>query len=106
VVLSECGGIGFVPAGAIAPERALFVYGELPETASELEARLRDLAAGISACGDIDGFVWTQLTDVQQERNGLLDFERCPKLPLETLREIFSAVGPGPSRPARPDASR
>ncbi len=93
VVLSECGGIGYVAAQGPALERELFVYGSLPRTPAELDARLRDLAAGIAALPELAGFVWTQLTDVQQERNGLLDFERCPKLPLETLREIFGALG-------------
>lgn len=93
VVLSECGGIGYVAAQGPALERELFVYGSLPRTPAQLEARLRDLAAGIAALPELAGFVWTQLTDVQQERNGLLDFERRPKLPLETLREIFGALG-------------
>lgn len=93
VVLSECGGIGYVAPDAPAPPRDLFVYGSLPKTPGEFEARLRDLAGGIAAIPGLSGFVWTQLTDVQQERNGLLDFERRPKLPLETLREIFAAIG-------------
>lgn len=93
LVLSECGGVGYVAKGAPAPPRDLFVYGSLPRTPAELEARLRDLAAGIAAIPELAGFVWTQLTDVQQERNGLLDFERRPKLPLATLREIFGALG-------------
>ncbi len=97
VVLSECGGVGYVAPDAPAPERALFVYGRLPASEAELEARLRDLAAGIGACPGLSGFVWTQFCDVQQERNGLLDFERRPKLPLERLRQIFGGIG-GPSR--------
>lgn len=93
VVLTECGGIGYLASGATATERPLFVYGTLPATPAEFEARLRDLAAGVAAIPDLAGFVWTQLTDVQQERNGLLDFERRPKLPLATLREIFGQIG-------------
>jgi len=88
MVLSECGGIGFV-AGSAAPEQA-FAYGELPDGPEDLEARIRELAAAIRSCPELAGFVWTQFTDVQQEINGLLDFERRPKLPLERLREIFT----------------
>jgi len=36
------------------------------------------------------GYCYTQLTDVEQEINGLLTPERVPKLPLPVLREIFS----------------
>jgi hypothetical protein len=93
VVLTECGGIGYLAPDASPVERELFVYGRLPRSAAELEARLRDLAAGIEAAPGLAGFVWTQFTDVQQERNGLLDFERRPKLPLAILREIFGAIG-------------
>lgn len=93
VVLTECGGIGYVGVDAAPPERPLFVYGNLPATPDEFEARLRDVAKGIATIPRLAGFVWTQLADVQQERNGLLDFERRPKLPLATLREIFGAIG-------------
>jgi hypothetical protein len=34
------------------------------------------------------GFCYTQLTDVEQERNGLLDAERRPKFPIEVLRGV------------------
>ena len=39
---------------------------------------------GIAAC-DFDGFCYTQLTDVQQEVNGLLDEEHNPKFAVEKL---------------------
>ena len=41
----------------------------------------------------LQGFVWTQLTDVQQEVNGLLYFDRRPKLPLAVLNDIFGEAG-------------
>ena len=50
------------------------------------ERFIKNMLAGIDGLG---GFVWTQLTDVQQEINGLLYFDRTPKLPLETLCNIF-----------------
>jgi beta-galactosidase/beta-glucuronidase len=36
----------------------------------------------------VQGFCYTQLTDVEQEINGLLTYDRQPKLPLEAIREI------------------
>ena len=39
--------------------------------------------------GRFSGFCYTQLTDVMQEVNGLLDMDRNPKAPLERLKEIF-----------------
>jgi hypothetical protein len=66
-----------------------FAYGELPGTTEQLEQEIRQIMASIRASETLQGFVWTQLTDVQQEVNGLLNFDRTPKLPLATLREIF-----------------
>ena len=36
----------------------------------------------------VQGFVYTQLCDVEQETNGLLTYGREPKIPLETIRRI------------------
>lgn len=38
---------------------------------------------------NIQGFCYTQLTDLMQEANGLLDMERNPKVPLDRMRKIF-----------------
>jgi hypothetical protein len=59
----------------------------------EFAARVRGLVQAVRAQPQISGFVWTQLTDVQQEANGLLFFDRTPKLPVEVFAAIF---GPFP----------
>jgi hypothetical protein len=38
--------------------------------------------------GPVEGFCYTQLTDVEEERNGLLTFERRPKVDPEQLRRV------------------
>ncbi len=90
ILLTECGGVGF---GNYSDDD--FSYGDLPATVGELETDIRRIANMIHSGIVLQGFVWTQLTDVQQEVNGLLYFDRTPKLPVETFREIFSAVGAG-----------
>jgi hypothetical protein len=57
---------------------------------AEYEARLRSLFDALIDCPDVAGFCYTQLTDTLQERNGLLDEARAPKLPVETLRAIIA----------------
>jgi hypothetical protein len=42
--------------------------------------------------GRTRGFGWTPFTDVQQKANGLLYFERTPKLPVDTYRRIFAGT--------------
>jgi beta-galactosidase/beta-glucuronidase len=92
VLLSECGGIGFADLNAPRPAREAFAYGDLPRSPDELESRIRAVVSAVGDCRELSGFVWTQLTDVQQEINGVLTFERHPKLPLARLREIFTSV--------------
>lgn len=36
----------------------------------------------------VQGFCYTQLSDVQQEQNGLLTFDRKPKVDCEAIRAI------------------
>jgi beta-galactosidase/beta-glucuronidase len=42
----------------------------------------------------VQGFCYTQLTDVEQEINGLLTYDRQPKVPLEAIRQINSGKRP------------
>ena len=55
-----------------------------------------DLAAGYRAIveqvpDDAAGFVWTQLTDVEQEQNGLLTDRRAPKCDPDAIRTVNEA---------------
>jgi hypothetical protein len=70
----------------------------VPETELALEQQVSAIATEVHEASRLQGFVWTQLTDVQQEVNGLLYFDRTPKLPLATYRRIFGGVGAGENR--------
>lgn len=48
----------------------------------------RGLIDGLMDRGPVQGFCYTQLTDVEQERNGLLTFDRVPKVDPELIRPI------------------
>ena len=41
--------------------------------------------------GDVAGFVWTQLTDVEQEQNGLLTYDRKWKTEPAAIRAVNEA---------------
>ena len=60
---------------------------------NELLAKYRDLMEGIASLGFLAGFCYTQLTDIEQESNGLLTYDRRPKLTPEAVafihRELF-----------------
>lgn len=88
ILLTECGGVGY---GNFSDSD--FSYGDIPETEVALQAAIREIAQMIHAAPALQGFVWTQFTDVQQEINGLLYFDRTPKLPIETLHKIITSIG-------------
>ncbi|TJY41006.1 glycoside hydrolase family 2 [Cohnella pontilimi] len=55
--------------------------------------RLTDIMEPVHKSPVLQGFCYTQLTDVEQEINGLLTYDRKPKLPLETIRKIVTGIG-------------
>jgi hypothetical protein len=63
-------------------------YGAHPTTTEELFERFRDLCHALLDNPGLAGYCYTQLTDVYQERNGVVDFDRRPKLDLERLRAV------------------
>ena len=88
ILLTECGGIGF---GSYSDSD--FSYGDIPQSEEALEQHIRQITDMIHAAGSLQGFVWTQLTDIQQEINGLLYFDRKPKLPLASINALMTGIG-------------
>lgn len=84
VILTEYGGIAFQRAG----EEGWGYLGKVKDV-PEFLARLEPITTYLIRGGDFSGFCYTQLTDVMQEVNGLLNKDRTPKIPLEQLKEIF-----------------
>lgn len=63
-------------------------YGEAEQGADALIERYRDVTTAIMNIPQICGFCYTQLTDVYQEVNGLLDMDHRPKFDCGRIREI------------------
>ena len=89
--LSEFGGIAFIPAGQNVPKDSWGYSGveKTPEAALE---RMRGLYAAIVGTRAFAGLCYTQLTDVEQEVNGLLTFDRRPKFDPQLVRAINDLV--------------
>jgi beta-galactosidase/beta-glucuronidase len=75
--VGECGGVSLVVAGD-----EDFAYKHVTSG----EELAREYARLTATLGDVAGFVWTQLTDVEGELNGLLTHDRRPKAPQEMIR--------------------
>ncbi len=84
IVLSEFGGLSFVPS----PGERWFGYTTV-RTADELVERFEDLVGALLDTTELAGFCYTQLTDVQHEDNGLLTEDRAPKVDPARIRAIL-----------------
>jgi beta-galactosidase/beta-glucuronidase len=89
IVLSEVGGFLMIPPHVPPEERDMLYrfYGSV-HTAEELLAKYHDLIEGIASLHFLAGFCYTQLTDIEQEINGLLTYDRKPKIEPELIAEI------------------
>ena len=84
VLLTEFGGIAFAKDSV----GKAWGYGSGAVSNEEFYDRLKELTDGISLT-EFQGYCYTQLTDVQQEINGLLYADHTPKTDINRLKEIF-----------------
>jgi beta-galactosidase/beta-glucuronidase len=89
VMLTEVGGFLLLPdAPAEELDRIYRVYDSF-HTPRELLTKYEDLMLnGIAELTFVTGFCYTQLTDIEQELNGLLTFDRRPKVDPAALADI------------------
>ncbi|WP_059102585.1 glycoside hydrolase family 2 protein [Shouchella shacheensis] len=84
VLISEYGGIAFTTKDG-------WGYGNQVKNEKDFLARYRNITDAIKALPYVTGYCYTQITDVQQEVNGLLDERRKPKLDLKEIKDINDA---------------
>lgn len=94
IMLTEVGGFLTRPEDAGELDVMYSIYNSIG-SGEELLTRYEELMAGIAEVPFVAGFCYTQLTDVEQERNGLLTYDRRPKV--EPFR---IAPATGSARPA------
>jgi hypothetical protein len=87
---SEFGGIRWQAEAD--DSEAAWGYGEPPADLEEFHLRFEGLVAVLMGNPDMFGYCYTQLTDVCQERNGLFNFDRSPKLDLGRLKAAQSRL--------------
>ena len=86
VFMSEYGGIRWV----MDEDNAGWGYGASVMSEDEFFVRLEGLTDAILENEHFFAFCYTQLTDVEQEQNGLLTYDRRFKFPAEKYARIFS----------------
>ena len=92
VVVDEFGGIKWNPSQQMeSAQNTSWGYGEPPRSLEEFYARLEgQVDAVLSLSNDIWGYCYTQLTDVEQEQNGIYYYDRTPKFDMKRIHAIFS----------------
>ena len=95
-MISEFGGIGWATEGG-------WGYGNGPKTLDEFYTRYQGLVDAQLDNPNLFGFCYTQLTDVEQEHNGLYYYDRKPKFDVKRLHAITARAAAyektGPTAP-------
>lgn len=91
LLLTEYGGIAYLPSFAQAPEKS-WGYGGIEPDEKSFLARYRDITRAVMAHPAFHGFCYTQLADVEQEINGLLTCERKPKVDPALIAAIHAGA--------------
>ena len=87
IIISEYGGIAFEDKGD-----GQWGYGDAVRTETEFLERYRKITSAIQSISYISGYCYTQVSDVQQEVNGLLTEDRKYKIDPEKIAAINRAV--------------
>ncbi len=82
VLMTEYGGVAFDRGDG-------WGYYNAARSEEEFLERIRPITEFLIKSENFAGFCYTQLTDVMQEKNGLLDENRQPKVEAQKLRGIF-----------------
>ena len=89
--VSEYGGTGFCMDTNDQNRESAWSYGKSTMSYGEFYERYRGLTHALLDNPAIMGFCYTQLTDIEQEQNGLFSYDgRKPKFDINILKEINS----------------
>ncbi len=92
-MIDEFGGIQWIKAmkaAEVAGEEEFWGYGKPPRTIEEFYKRLEEQVNVILSLDHITGFCYTQIVDVELEKNGIYTYDRALKFDMEKIKKIFT----------------
>jgi len=89
-IVDEYGGIKWIPREDLVYADNSWSYGNAPITLEAFYIRLEALTDVILSFDHIVGFCYTQLTDIEQEQNGIYNYDRSEKFDMARVNKIFS----------------
>ena len=88
-LVDEFGGIKWIPPDRRPHSETSWGYGQAPETIEEFYERLEGQVAALASLDHVAGFCYTQLTDIEQEQNGLYNYDRTEKFDMDRIAGII-----------------
>jgi beta-galactosidase/beta-glucuronidase len=88
-LIDEFGGIKWIPTADRRFAEDSWGYGDDPRTVDEYYTRLEGLVEAVLGQEHIVGYCYTQLTDVEQEQNGIYNYDRSDKFDMDRVASIF-----------------
>ena len=88
-LVDEFGGIKWIPQDRRPHSETSWGYGREAETIEEFYARLEGMVRGLASLDHVAGWCYTQLTDVEQEQNGIYNYDRTAKFDMARIAKIF-----------------
>ena len=89
-LVDEFGGIKWIPVEEQAFADNSWGYGDAPKTIDEFYERLDGQVKALRGLDHICGWCYTQLTDVEQEQNGIYKYDRRAKFDMKRIAAIIS----------------
>lgn len=89
-IVDEYGGVRFLPEGRKPFAENSWGYNKEPLTKEEVEQRITELTFYLVDDSPAVGYCYTQLTDIEQEENGIYCYDRTEKFNMEVMNKCFS----------------
>ena len=90
-IIDEYGGVKYLPEGKKPYAANSWGYNSEVLNREETMERINALTEAILKEPKITGYCYTQLTDIEQEENGIYNYDRTEKFDMEVIRKCFTA---------------
>ena len=88
-IVDEYGGVRFIPEDRQPFSTVSWGYNKDKLSQAETEQRVTELTRILTDNPRVAGYCYTQLTDIEQEQNGIYNYDRTPKFDAEAIRSCF-----------------
>lgn len=89
-MVDEFGGLGWIRESE--RKNNSWGYGSEIKTMEDFYSILQKEVDALKACKHVVGFCYTQITDVEQEQNGIYYYDRTAKFDMARIKAIFESI--------------